>query len=407
MDRHAARAETLLLAAGWWSGSGVAHGALAVHRGRTAAAARPRALRIDLRDHLLFPGLVNAHEHLHVNAVPPLRAGAPFANSYAWIEAFRSHFAEPAVAAALASPKPLRLRHGALKNLLAGSTCVVHHDPWHCALDSPDFPVALLRDFGWSYALAGPGYGPPVQASFAATPPHRPWMIHLAEGTDATARAELAELDRLGCLAANSVLVHGVGLRPRDIERVIAARAAVVWCPGSNRALLGHTLDPRRLCEAGRLLLGSDSRLSGERDLLEELRLALDRYGLSPAQLLGLVTRDAARILGLPGRGRLSPGARADLLVVEDRGGDPVRSLLGIGRSEIRAVLREGVPRIADPDFAHWFAELGIDTVPITLDGRAKLIDRRLADAALLALEPGLGMGLAAEAPCLAVAGAR
>jgi hypothetical protein len=407
MDRHAARAETLLLAAGWWSGSGVAHGALAVHRGRTAAAARPRALRIDLRDHLLFPGLVNAHEHLHVNAVPPLRAGAPFANSYAWIEAFRSHFAEPAVAAALASPKPLRLRHGALKNLLAGSTCVVHHDPWHCALDAPDFPVALLRDFGWSYALAGPGYGPPVQASFAATPPHRPWMIHLAEGTDATARAELAELDRLGCLAANSVLVHGVGLSPRDIERVIAARAAVVWCPGSNRALLGRTLDPRRLCEAGRLLLGSDSRLSGERDLLEELRLALDRYGLSPAQLLGLVTRDAARILGLPGRGRLSPGAPADLLVVEDRGGDPVRSLLGIGRSEIRAVLREGVPRIADPDFAHWFAELGIDTVPITLDGRAKLIDRRLADAALLALEPGLGTDLAAEAPCLAAAGAR
>jgi cytosine/adenosine deaminase-related metal-dependent hydrolase len=402
-----ARRDTLLLAAGWWTGSGVARGTLAIHGGRMAPAAWSPALRIDLRDHLVFPGLVNAHDHLHVNAVPPLRAGAPFPNSYAWIEAFRAHFADPNVVAALALPKALRLRHGALKNLLAGSTCVVHHDPWHAALDAPDFPVALLRDFGWSYALGGPAYGPPVRASFAATPPQRPWMIHLAEGTDATAGAELAELDRLGCLAANSVLVHGVGLSPRDVERVIAAGAAVVWCPGSNRALLGRTLDPRRLCEAGRLLLGSDSRLSGERDLLEELRLALDRYGLEPAQLLGLVTRDAARILGLSGRGRLSPGAHADLLVVEDRGGDPARSLLGVTRSEIRAVVRDGRPQIADPDFAHWFAGLDIDTVPVTLDGRPKLLDRRLAEDALLALEPGLAADATAGALFLAAGGTR
>lgn len=400
-----ARRDTLLLGAGWWTGSGIARGTLAVHDDRMAPAAWSPALRIDLHDHLVFPGLINAHDHLHVNAVPPLRAGAAFPSSYAWIEAFRAHFAAPEVIAALALPKALRLRHGALKNLLAGSTCVAHHDPWHAALDAPDFPVALLRDFGWSYALAGPGYGPPVRASFLATAPHRPWIIHLAEGTDATARAELAELDRLGCLAANSVLVHGVGLTPCDIERVIGAGAAVVWCPGSNRALLGRTLDPRRLCEAGRLLLGSDSRLSGERDLLEELRLALDRYGLTPTQLLGLVTRDAARILGLPGRGRLSPGAHADLLIVEDRGDDPVRSLLGISRSDIRAVVRDGRPQIADPDFAHWFAASGLDTVPVTLDGRPKLLDRRLVDAALLSLEPGLASDATADA-LLATAGA-
>jgi cytosine/adenosine deaminase-related metal-dependent hydrolase len=385
----------------------MARGALAIRDDRMAPAAWSPALRVDLRDHLVFPGLVNAHEHLHLNAVPPLRSGAPFANSYAWIEAFQAHFAEPEVIAALAVPKALRLRHGALKNLLAGATCVAHHDPWHAELDAPDFPVALLRDFGWSYALGGPAYGPPPRASFAATPPHRPWIIHLAEGTDATARAELAELDRLGCLAANSVLVHGVGLAPHDVERVIAAGAAVVWCPGSNRALLGRTLDPRRLCEAGRLLLGSDSRLSGERDLLEELRLALDRYGLAPAQLLGLVTRDAARILGLSGRGRLSPGAHADLLVVEDRGGDPVRSLLGSTRGRIRAVVRDGRPQIADPDFAYWFAALDIDTVPVTLDGRPKLLDRRLAGERLLALEPGLAADATAGALFLAAGGAR
>src|SRR3546814_18445181 len=64
-----------------------------------------------------------------------------------------------------------------LKNLLAGTTCVAHHDPWHAALDESNFPVGLLRDYGWSYALGWPDYGPPVQQSFAATPPDRPWLL--------------------------------------------------------------------------------------------------------------------------------------------------------------------------------------------------------------------------------------
>jgi len=294
------------------------------------------------------------------------------------------------VVAALQVSKALRLRHGALKNLLAGTTCVAHHDPWHAALDATDFPVALLRDYGWSYALGWPGYGPPVQQSFAATPADRPWLIHLAEGTDATAQAELEQLDRLGCLAANSVLVHGVGLRERDIDRVIASGAAVVWCPTSNHTLLGRSLDPRRLCAAGRLALGSDSRLSGARDLLDEMRAVAARGELSPRQLLGLATTDAARILRLPSRGSLAPGARADLVIVEDRGGAAESSLTGIQRSDIRAVVRDGVPRIADPDFAEWFAAAGVDAVPVTLDGKPKLLAGPLAEPALLALEPGL-----------------
>ncbi|MDW2981327.1 amidohydrolase family protein [Rhodanobacter sp. KK11] len=370
--------------------AGTSRAPLPIRAGRIGASLAARAWRIDLRDHLIFPGLINAHEHLHVNAVPPLRSGAPFPDSYAWIAAFQAHFAEPAVVAALQVSKELRLRHGALKNLLAGVTCVAHHDPWHAALDATDFPVALLRDYGWSYALGWPDYGPPVQPSFAATPADRPWLIHLAEGTDATAQAELDQLDRLGCLAANSVLVHGVGLRERDVDRVIASGAAVVWCPTSNRNLLGRTLDPRRLHAAGRLALGSDSRLSGARDLLDEMRGVVERGELDPAALLELASVAAARILRLPGRGSLAPGARADLVIVADRGGDPASSLAGIRRSELRAVVRDGVPRIADPDFADWFAAAGVDAVPVMLDGKPKLLAAALAEPALLALEPGL-----------------
>ncbi|MDB5973053.1 MAG: cytosine deaminase-like metal-dependent hydrolase [Hydrocarboniphaga sp.] len=370
----------------------VSRAPLHLAQGRIAAAAAVAGgYQVDLRDHLIFPGLINAHEHLHQNAIPPLKSAAPFPNSYAWIAAFQAHFDDPAVIAALSVPKALRHRHGGLKNLLAGTTCVAHHDPWHAALDAADFPVGLLRDYGWSYAPGWRAYGPPIRQSFHATARDRPWLVHLAEGTDATAAAELRQLAEAGCLAANSVLIHGVGMGDADVGRVIAANAAVVWCPGSNLSLLGRTLAPRRLFAAGCLALGSDSRLSGASDLLQELILASEHSDLAAQDLLRLVTTDAARILRLPTVGGLAPGQQADLVIVGDRGGDPYRSLVGIGRGEIRAVVRGGLPMVADADFADWFAACGIQTVSVTLDGKPKLLAKSMADAALIALEPGLG----------------
>ena len=221
---------------------------------------------------------------------------------------------------------------------------MAHHDPWDASLDDADFPVRLLRRFGWCHSLGQapreglPGkvldrltgflggpvpFGPPVVESFRATPAGAPFMIHLAEGTDAIARGELARLDALGCLAANTLLVHGVGLSRDDVDRIIARGAGVVWCPSSNLALLGATLAPRRLFEAGRLALGTDSRLSGARDLLDELGGAAARGELAPAELLRLVTADAARLLAMPEAGGLAPGQRADAVIVRDDGGDP------------------------------------------------------------------------------------
>jgi cytosine/adenosine deaminase-related metal-dependent hydrolase len=375
--------------------------------GKIVAAPQGRAWELDLRDHLIFPGLVNAHDHLHLNSIPALPQSRPFSNSYQWILAFQDYFADPRVAAAVAVAKQPRYWQGALKNLLAGATTVAHHDPWHAALDDPAFAVGLLHDFGWSHSLALgagdwglgagtsqplPRYGPPVVESFAATPRAKPWIIHLAEGTDEVAAAELGWLDRLGCLAANTVLVHGVGLTGADIARVIGRDAAVIWCPSSNLAMLGRTLEPRRLADAGRLALGSDSRLSGARDLLDELRVAAAHSDLTPRELLRIATADSGRILRMPDVGGLGVGQRGDLLIVRDMGGDPRQALLDIRRAEIRAVVRGGAPMVADPEFAGWFTACGVEVVPALLDGRPKLIRKSLVQAEAIALEPGLAV---------------
>jgi len=396
MHASPSTADITLCGAATMTATGMSRAVLSMRGGRVAVSPARHNYRVDLSGHLIFPGLINAHDHLHVNSVPSLQEGAPFPNSYRWIEAFQKHFDQADVAAALSRPKALRLRHGALKNLLAGTTCVAHHDPWDAALDAADFPVALLRDYGWSYTLGWPAYGPPVRESFLATPSERPWLIHLAEGTDATARAELSALEQLECLAANTVLIHGVGLGEQDVDHIIAADAAVVWCPASNLALLGRTLDPHRLMAAGRLALGTDSRLSGARDLLDEMRVALALGDLPLHRLLELATTCASRILRLPSRGHLAPGAHADMVIVGD-GGDAAASLVGIRRADIRAVIRDGKPCIADRDFAEWFAASGVDAVPVMLDGKPKLLARALADPALMAMEPGLELSVRSE----------
>jgi cytosine/adenosine deaminase-related metal-dependent hydrolase len=365
---------------------GIRSGPLYLCDGRVAgtSATATDAWELQLPDHLLFPGLINAHDHLHLNSIPPLAHAAPFPNSYEWIAALQPHLAEPAVAGAAAIPSARRYHHGGVKNLLSGATTVLHHDPWHASFEAPDFPVTVLRNFHWSHSLGMgaqprhkselPAYGPPLAASFAATPADQPWIIHLAEGTDDLAAAELSELDALGCLAHNTVLVHGVGLRDADVELLIRRGAAVIWCPSSNLEILGHTLAPRRLFEAGRLALGSDSRLSGGRDLLAELQTAAAHSDLTARELLQLATVNGARVLRAPLTGGLESGQCADLLVLRDRGGDPYQQLLASSRADVCAVVRAGAPAIADPDFADWFAVCGLEAAAAKLDGREKLL---------------------------------
>jgi hypothetical protein len=92
----------------------------------------------------------------------------------------------------------------------------------------------------------------------------------------------------------------------------------------------------------------------------------------------------------MPDVGGLNPGQCADLVIVRADHGDPYQALVGLRRADIRAVVRDGQPAVADPDLAGWFAASGVETVPATLDGRPKLLARSLARPDAIELEPGL-----------------
>jgi cytosine/adenosine deaminase-related metal-dependent hydrolase len=184
--------------------------------------------------------------------------------------------------------------------------------------------------------------------------------------------------------------VHGVGLTGGDVRRVIDAGAAVAWCPSSNLFMFGRTLDPARLAAAGALALGSDSRLTGAPDLLTELSVAARAGAHSQDQLITLVTSRAARILRVPEAGGLAPGQFADLLVLRSRGDAPAAALVSSTRADLRAVIRGGIPAVADPDFAPRFEAAGEETVALLLDGRPKLCAKRFLRREAALLEAGL-----------------
>ena len=337
-----------------------------------ASAPGPAGPVIALRGDRLLPGLINAHDHLHRNSLPRLRYRAHHRNIADWIADLTPRRAtDPVLLADSARPREQRFWHGAIKNLLSGVTTVAHHDPPDPALDAADFPVRVLAHPAWRDALGLDGEEA-VRRSHRETPRTAPWIVHAAEGLDAAAEAEFDTLERLGCITPNARLVHGVGLTGAQRQRLAARGAALIWCPASNLHLFGRTAETGALLAIGRVALGSDSRASGSRDLLAELALARECQPLSDAQAQALVTSRAAAWLGLPDRGRLTAGARADLVALP--AGLP---LARATRADLRLVMLGGEPLLADPDVAEALGPLA-DLVPVRVDGRPKRLARRV-----------------------------
>lgn len=345
---------------------------------------------IDLDGSMVLPGLINAHDHLELNSQPRLKWRTRYDNASEWIADFQPRFkSDPDLAVTRAETLDERAWVGGLKNLLSGVTTVSHHNPMHPVL-LRRFPVRVVSEFGFSHSLHIDGDG--CADSHRRTPSHWPWMIHAAEGIDGEARAELDRFDRLGCLTPNTVFIHGVGFCHESAHRIIDAGAGLVWCPSSNQFLFGTTADVRAFDDADRLALGSDSRLSGERDLLDEIAVAHGTRQLSAEGIARTVTTGAARLLRLNSAGTIAHGMPADLLVLRPLATCPFDTLMAAARTDVRLTIIGGQPRVGEPSMAAAFRAAAVETSEATLDGSPRImaswIGRHLSKMALR--EPGL-----------------
>lgn len=142
---------------------------------------------------------------------------------------------------------------------------------------------------------------------------------------EAPGMSPLAYLDSLGALGPDVGLAHANYPSGEDLVRIRASGATVIYCPRSHN-FFGHTPHPvRQYLDAGiSVALGTDSRASNASlSLFDELAfLRAARPDLTPAELWHMATCAGARFLE-GASGTLHVGERADLCLVEWRGGLP------------------------------------------------------------------------------------
>lgn len=325
---------------------------------------RPRGEErvIDLEGHALLPGLINAHDHLNLDLLPPLGT-PPYPSAYAWHDDLEHNYPEVALQHRTVSEAD-RIRWGAYRNLFSGVTTVAHHGalPFRFWVDGA-LPTRVRLPMAWAESLR---VGPDVAARARHARGRMPFAIHLAEGVDDGAAAEIDRLDAAGALHEGTVVVHGVGLDANGRRLLGARRASLVWCPRSNHFLFGATAPVETLPSDVAVALGTDSTMTGSVTLFDEVRFAAGLGRVAPERLLSMVTTEAARALMRPDLGRIAVGAPADLIALstDDPAGGAAAALLAARPRALALVMVGGQVRLAAPRFG-WAGDLEA----ATLDG--------------------------------------
>jgi 5-methylthioadenosine/S-adenosylhomocysteine deaminase len=351
--------------------------------------------RVTRAEHVLLPGLVNAHVHGAMNLLRGIADDVPlepWLSDHIWPREGR-----------FVSPEFVRdgTLLAAAEMLRSGVTCC--NDMYFF----PDAAAAAYRESGMRAMLGMPvlDFPTPYAADADAClrqglaardawkheprlgfslAPHAPYTVsdaswasilmyarqldlpvqtHLLEAPGERAQSiatygggPLQRLHALGATGPGFIAIHGVQLDATDIALLATQGCHVVHCPTSNLKLANGIAPVVALQAAGvNVALGSDGAASNNRlDVLAEARLACliakiaaqNAAALPAAAALRMATLGGAAALGLESSiGSLEPGKHADVTAI-DLGGlqslpcyDPVSHLVYVaGRDQVSDV---------------------------------------------------------------------
>jgi len=322
--------------------------------------------RVDLPQHALIPGLVNAHVHNPMTLMRGLADDLPlmrWLNEHIW----------PAEAKAIG---PEFVRDGielAVAEMLRGGTTCCNENYFF-----PDVQAATYRRLGFramvglpviefpsAWAATRDEYfdkGLAVHDEFRDEPllgisfaPHAPYTVsdesferirvlsdqldvpvhlHLHETAQEVdeARRErgarpFARMQALGLVNDHLIAVHMTQLTDGEIAACAEAGVSVAHCPESNLKLASGFCPVAKLLAAGvNLGIGTDGAASNnDLDMIGEMRtaallakaVASDASAMDAATALHAATLGGAKALGWEGRiGSIEPGKQADLVAI-------------------------------------------------------------------------------------------
>jgi 5-methylthioadenosine/S-adenosylhomocysteine deaminase len=359
----------------------------------------------DLPDHVLIPGLVNAHTHAAMSLMRGMSDDLPLMR---WLEdhiwpAEREHVSAAMVrdGTLLACAEMLRggvtcfnemyffpeaaLEAAMAAGMRAALGIIVIDFPTAYASDPADYlrKGLVLRDLQRDQPLVSFCLAPHApytvsdgtfrQVATLAAELDLPVHLHLHETEEEIARSvaehgarPIERMRRLGVLGPNLIAVHAVHLEGYEIQLLASHACSVAHCPSSNLKLASGFAPVEALRKAGvNVCLGTDGAASNNRlDLMQEMRtaallakaVARDAEALPEHAALRAATLAGARALGLEDRiGSIEPGKAADLAAVALRGPelapcyDPVSHLVyAAGRENVTHVWVNGELRVRE-----------------------------------------------------------
>ena len=170
---------------------------------------------VDLDDSFVFPGLINAHDHLELNSQPRLKWRERYDNAREWIADFQPRFATDPRARRRAARHARRSRVGRRPEEPAVRR---HHGLPSQPAASPAAPAlsgSRGRDASAS-ATRCTSTATPLPSRIARHRADWPWMIHAAEGLDRRgARRDRRRSNGSAACRANTVLRPRRGVLPR------------------------------------------------------------------------------------------------------------------------------------------------------------------------------------------------
>lgn len=356
---------------------------LTVSGGQIATlATSPAAHTLDMREHLVFPGLLNAHDHLFGTWWPRVAPNRPYVNVYEWLADYEE---SPVLLERGRNSIADMYALGAYRNMIAGATLVADH-----FLRNEDtslyteHPIDVLYRYGRTWTMRKPtSWGDDIPTEYQhAVQTGTPYIVHLAEGVDDETAQEMDGLIEHDAVGRCTLIIHGIALRPSDMERLHQVGASVCWCPASNLFLYEQTANVRALVDAGvNVTLGTDSTMTGGLNLLDEVRTGRQAYRQmygedpSPQWLVELMTTRAAYALQMEDRrGRIAVGYDADLLVLPDKGEDPYATLIDAEPSDIALLIHSGIPVYGDVAYHDLFEQFTPAFSSVLVSGVPKLV---------------------------------
>lgn len=345
----------------------IANGRISALLPREEAAQLNPAQELELPDHAVLPGLINAHGHA---AMSLLRGYADDYPLMPWLEdhiwpAEAAHVSEDfaAVGVELAIAEMLRSGTTTFSDMYffpEVTAEVVRASGMRCQLSIPiiGFATAWARDaqeciskglalrdtlkhderiavvFGPHATYTVPPQDMARVATLAAEL-DLPVQIHLHETqgevlqwVEQHGKRPLDSLFELGLLGPRTQCVHMTDLGDQDIALLTQTGAQVVHCPQSNMKLASGACPVQKLHNAGvNVALGTDSAASNNSlNLFSEMKAAAllaklhahDATALPAADALYMATLGGAKTLGLDSEiGSLEVGKAADLIAVD------------------------------------------------------------------------------------------